>query len=156
MKSPIMKLSAAAVIIFAAILSISLLDVMIPSAYAFNQTVKASHSVSYLHIKHFRKNGVEPEQIWLQFNESGQLLNARLELPRTSDGSKVSVLNSGKAQVWFKEKNILLTVSDRDDMVAKQLLEEVDGVVAQAEYLRKKERGEIDENKFKKFWNKFN
>ena len=123
MKNPIMKFSAAAVIIFAVILSINPWDVMIPSAYAFSQTVKASHSVSYLHIKHFRKNGGELEQIWLQFDESGQLLNARMELPRTSDGPKVSVLNSGKGHVWFKAKNLLITVSDTDDMVAKQLIE---------------------------------
>lgn len=36
--------------------------------------------------------------------------------------------------------------------VAKQLLDDIESLVVQAEYLRKKERGEIDVDKFDKFW----
>jgi len=36
--------------------------------------------------------------------------------------------------------------------VAKQLLEDMNSLIGQAEYLRKKERGEIEPNKFKSFW----
>lgn len=36
--------------------------------------------------------------------------------------------------------------------VAKQILRDVDTAIADAEYLRKKERGEVEDNIFKKFW----
>ena len=38
--------------------------------------------------------------------------------------------------------------------VARQILEDVDNAILDAEYIRKKERGEIDEDKFKSMWNK--
>jgi len=38
--------------------------------------------------------------------------------------------------------------------VARQLLEDVDMLIAQAEYLRKKERGEVEVDKFKALWEK--
>lgn len=38
--------------------------------------------------------------------------------------------------------------------VARQLLEEVESNIATAEYLRRKERGEVDTDKFKEIWSK--
>lgn len=35
---------------------------------------------------------------------------------------------------------------------AKQILDDIESLILQAEYLRKKERGEIDADKFKTFW----
>ena len=36
--------------------------------------------------------------------------------------------------------------------VAKQLLDDIVGAISRAEYLRKKERGEVDVNKFQELW----
>ena len=38
--------------------------------------------------------------------------------------------------------------------VAKSLLDEINGAIADAEYLRKKERGEVEVNKFKAMFSK--
>lgn len=39
--------------------------------------------------------------------------------------------------------------------VARQFLSDMEGLIAQAEYIRKKERGEIDTDKFKEFWTSY-
>jgi len=36
--------------------------------------------------------------------------------------------------------------------VAKQLLDDINSLISQSVYLRKKERGEIEVDKFKEFW----
>lgn len=36
--------------------------------------------------------------------------------------------------------------------IARQVLEDVDKAIVDAEYLRKKERGEVDVDKFKEMW----
>ena len=36
--------------------------------------------------------------------------------------------------------------------VSKQIVEDMDSLISQAEYLRKKQRGEVDKDKFKEFW----
>ncbi len=68
------KLAAAAVIIAAVVLSINFWSKTIPTAYAFEQTVKANHSVRYIHIKEFASGHEdEPKEFWLEFNEDGQV-----------------------------------------------------------------------------------
>ena len=120
-KNPTTKL-AAAVIVTAAVLLINIWDKSIPATYALEQTIKANHTVRYLHIKNFDSSHNETEQFWLEFDESGQPVNARMEFARTPDGPKVSVLNQDTGHVWFKAKNLLITVKDRDDIVAKHIL----------------------------------
>ncbi len=38
--------------------------------------------------------------------------------------------------------------------VAKTLLDDIENTIAQGEYLRKKEAGELDESKFDSYWKK--
>lgn len=128
MKTRITKLAAAAVIIIAVVLSINLWDKSIPAAYAFEQTVEANHSVHYIHIKDFASGHEdEPKEVWLEFNEDGQVKNVRMHMPawdNPKDGAKVIVWKENKAQVWFKKKNVLLTV--RDKTVADRMLKFVE------------------------------
>jgi len=124
MKSPITKLAAAAVIIVAVMLSINLWDKSIPTAYALEQTIQASHSVRYLHIKDFKKGREEPKEFWLEFNEQGGVKNIRAYMPEwdsPSDGAKVVIWQQGKAKIWFKKKKSLLTIREKrfaDNMLA--------------------------------------
>lgn len=111
------KLAAAAAIIIAVVLSINFLNNSIPSAYAIEQTIEASHSVRYLHIKSFDLlHEDEPKQFWFECDEFGQIKNARWHMPEwdsPADGAKVVVWKDGKASVWFKKKNSFLIVRDR-------------------------------------------
>ncbi|MFZ2146412.1 MAG: hypothetical protein WAV28_04255 [Sedimentisphaerales bacterium] len=126
--NPFTKLAAAAVIIVAVVLSINFWSKTIPTAYAFEQTVEANHSVRYIHIKELASGHEdEPKEFWLEFNEDGQVKNVRMHMPSwdaPNDGAKVIVWKENKAQVWLKKKNALVTV--RDKAVADQMLKFVE------------------------------
>ena len=129
MKSPTTKLAAAAIIIIAVALSISLMVRTTPVAYALGQTIEANQTVRSLYIKDFMPGKNEPKEFWLQFDDQGQVKNIRVHMPEwdaPSDGAKVILWQEGKATVWFKKKNALLTV--RDERLAQQMLEMVKGV----------------------------
>ncbi|MHC4464173.1 MAG: hypothetical protein ACYS30_22500 [Planctomycetota bacterium] len=116
MKSRITKLAAAAVIIIAVVLSIYIWDKSIPTTYALSQTIQASHSVRYLHIKSFKAKEDEPKEFWVESYEDGEVKNIRMHMPEwdsPEDGAKVTVWKENKAQVWLKKKNILVTIRDK-------------------------------------------
>ena len=122
MKNPITKLAAAAVIIVAVLLSVGVWNKLTPSAYALDQTITAGHSVRYIHIKDFDSNNQEAKECWIEFSDNGQIMNARIDSPEWSqpeDGAKVVFWKEGKATVWFKNKNSLLTV--REEHLANEL-----------------------------------
>ncbi len=122
MKNRISRFAVAAAIVAIVALSISYLGQTTSVAYALNQTIKANHTIRQLHIRDFKAGKSEAEQLWLEFDESGQLLSARMDFPQTEDGPKVCVLNEKKAHVWFKGKNFLVTLWDTDEKVAKRLV----------------------------------
>jgi len=126
MKSRITKIAAAAVIIIAVLIGINQfggsIDIATP-AYAIEQTIQASHSIRYLHIRNFKADKTEPKEFWVQCDEFGQIKNARIHMPEwdsPSDGAKVIVWEENKAQVWVKKKNILATIKDK--AVAEHML----------------------------------
>jgi len=150
MYKTITKLAAAAIIIIGVTLGLTtLLDHTTP-AYGLEQTIKASHSVRYLHIKSFKANEDEPKEFWVEFYEDGEVKNVRMHMPAwdaPGDGAKVTVWKDNKAQVWLKEKNTLLTI--RDKTVAAHMLkfiEELDPklVVERLYYAQQHAQGEVE------------
>ena len=112
-KSQITKLAAAVVIILAVVLTINLWN---ESAYVIAETIKASHSIRYLHIKSFRQNEDEPKEFWIEFYRDGEVRNVRMHMPEwdsPEDGAKVTIWKENKAQIWFKKKNTLITIRDK-------------------------------------------
>lgn len=115
MKSSITKLTAAAVIIIGVVLTMTIWDGTVTSAYALEQTIQASHSVRYLHIKSYKKGMKEPKEFWLEFDEQGEVKNIRANMPEwesPSDGENVVIWQQGKAKVWYKKKKTLITMKD--------------------------------------------
>ncbi|UCF16584.1 MAG: hypothetical protein JSW59_03810 [Phycisphaerales bacterium] len=111
------RLAAAATIILAVMLSINLWNKTVPIVYALDQTIRANHSVRFIHIKEFAagREG-EPKEFWLEFYEDGQVKNMRIHMPAwdyPQDGAKVTVWKENVGQVWFKKKNVLVTVRDK-------------------------------------------
>lgn len=147
MKSKITKLATAAAVIAIAILSITFLDKAVPTAYALERTIEASHSVRYLHIKSFKVNEDEPKEFWVEFYEDGEVKNVRMRMPEwdaPKDGAKVIVWKENKAQVWIKKKNVLVTI--RDKAIAAHMLkfiEELDPRLAVERLQRKQEQGKV-------------
>jgi hypothetical protein len=116
MKSNITKLAAAAAIIIALILSINLLDKSTTSAYAIEQTIEANNGIRYLHIKNFTAGKNEPREGWLQFDQNGNVIKVRANMPEWAspvDGPRVIVWKNDKVQMWLKKKNILGTMIDK-------------------------------------------
>lgn len=149
MTSKITKLAMAAVIIIAAIFSITLWDKSIPAAYAIEQTIQASHSVRYLHIKSFMTSMSDtPIECWVEFDRSGQVKNIRVNKPAwmdPGDGESVIVWKDNKMQLWVKKKNFLVTLKDKE--VAAQILsmvEQLDPKNAAADILQSQEKGDME------------
>jgi len=117
MRSPITKLAAAAIIILAVIITINILDKSAATAYAIEQTIRASHTVRSLHVKGFSPSQDEPIEIWAEFNENGKLENMRVHKPEwmdTEEGTTEIIWKDNKAQVWAKKKNVLSTIDDKN------------------------------------------
>ncbi len=124
MKSPVTKLAAAAVIIVCVVLTATIWDKTTPTAYSFEQTIQASHSVRYLHIKSIMVSiSDEPIECWVEFDPSGQIKNMRINKPAwmdPSDGESVIVWKDGKMEFWIKKKNFLFIQKDQE--IAAQIL----------------------------------
>lgn len=105
------KFAAAAIIIIAALVSLTQLDKTVTPAYAIEQTMEANRSLRFIHLK-CEPAGEGIEELWAQFDENGQLQNLRMNFPNTVDGPKDVVWQEGKAEVWFKKKNSIAVVRE--------------------------------------------
>ncbi len=126
MKNKITRLAAAAVIIIAAIFSITIFNQTMPAAYALEQTIQASHSIRYIHTKSFWPPHEEPIEGWIEFDATGTGRNFRIQMPAWTDpwghdGAKVIVWKDNKAHIWLKKKNFYGVMKDNEiaDMVFK-------------------------------------
>ncbi len=151
MNKPITKLATAAVIIIAVFAGINhfggSVDIVMP-AYALEQTIQANHTVRYIHIKNFKAGEDEPKEFWLEFDEYGQMKNARVHLPEwdsPEDGPKLIVWKENKAQIWLKKKNIFATIKDKT--VAAHMLkfvEELDPRLAVERLYEREAQGKVE------------
>lgn len=105
------KFAAAAIVIIAALVSLTQLDKTVTTAYAIEQTIEANRSLRFIHLK-CDPAGEGVEELWARFDENGQLQNLRMNFPNTVDGPKDVVWQEGKAEVWFKKKNSVAVVRE--------------------------------------------
>ena len=109
MKSKITKLTAAAVTaIIAVALVIIALDKTATPAYAIEQTLEANRSLRYLHFKMFKPSHDSiAKESWIEFDESGQVKNVRVNFAEWWNNGQIIVWKEGKTQVWNRKKNTL-------------------------------------------------
>lgn len=119
MKSHWTKFAAAAVIIVAVVVSITVLEKSPTVAYALEQTIQANHSVRTIHVKKYIPANEQPEEFWVEFDETGELYRCRMNMPKTADGPKEIVWLEDKAGIWLKAKNIYIIVHHK--LIAEQL-----------------------------------
>lgn len=118
MKSSMTKFVVAALIIISTTLAIHIWNKSMPSAYAIEQTIEANNNVRYLHIKIYTADEEEPREGWLEFNQNGQVMKARINLPAwffPTDGAKVIVWKDDIEQIWDINKNILGTMKANEN-----------------------------------------
>ena len=120
MKSRITKLAAAAVIIIAAVLSISVLDNFVTPAYAIEQTIEVNNNINSFHFKYYSSlqdhnnhNYGLKKEAWVEYDESGNISNVRVNYswPKRD---MVQIWKDGKALQWNKESNRTTYINDKD------------------------------------------
>jgi hypothetical protein len=149
MRSPIVRLAAAAVVIVAIALFIGLWDKSTPSAYALEQTIEANRGVRCLHIKNFTTGHDEPQQAWIEFGTDGQARQARSQMPDWAspvDGAWVLTWKDDTVQRWTKRENRLqIATADHVREQLNAVLQELDPrrVVAHVADLERQGKVEI-------------
>jgi len=149
MKSRITKTTAAAVIVLAVVFSMTIFDKSTPTAYAFEQTIQASHSVQYLHIRAITPSHEDqPVEFWIEFAQDGQPKNMRLNLPdwmAPGGGPREVIWKGNKKQEWLKEKNILTTTEDEASAAqVLKMVENLDPNLAVTRLQEKQEQGKVE------------
>lgn len=127
MISPRTKFAAAAVMIIAGVLSISLFNKSItPSTYALEQTIEAVKNVRTLHMRMscLDKDGSRSLVYWFQFDEAGKVTNVREDyFGDENEGDKHIkhwVWYEGISKVWWPLRNVVyITRSDKNEMEQK-------------------------------------
>jgi vacuolar-type H+-ATPase subunit D/Vma8 len=149
MKSKITKIAAVAVIVLAVVFSMTIFDKSMPTAYAIEQTIQASHSVQYLHIRAITlSHEDQPVEFWIEFAQDGQPKNMRLNLPdwmAPGDGPREVIWKGNKKQEWLKEKNILTTTEDEASPAEiLKMIENLDSKLAVTRLQEKQEQGKVE------------
>jgi len=118
MKSRITKIATAAVIIIAAVLSISVLDNFVKPAYAIEQTIKVNNKINSFHFKYYSSlqdpNYGLKKEAWVKYDESGNISNVRVNYSWPKQDDMVQIWKDGKAQQWTKESNRIIYINDKD------------------------------------------
>jgi hypothetical protein len=125
MNNRITKFAAAAVVLAAIVLSITIFDNTVQEAYAIEQSIKASHTVETLHIRLYRSseavaNG-QYDEAYVKYDPSGKFESARMEFAQPPDGPKTIVWSNNVAKVWsHSDKHVMLI---RDPKMAREMEE---------------------------------
>ncbi len=113
MKTRITKLAAAAAIIIIAALGISLLQNSATTVYAIEQTIEAGQDVRYLHFYYVSGDSNIPDkEAWLEYDDSGQIKNIRVNWYKLGGGDMVVVWKEGRTQYWTKQEKTLMFFED--------------------------------------------
>lgn len=114
----------AAALLLAVIVGVVILHQLSTSAaYAVEQTLQANRGLRSIHIR--ADSAGEVREIWAEFGDDGQLSRLRINLPQSDDGDKQIVWQGDKAEVWFKAKQSVLVLRDRQTLekISKELTE---------------------------------
>jgi len=92
------------------------------TAYAFEQTVEATREMRSIHLKVESEENIT--ELWAEFGEDGQVLQARIDQPITEDGPKEMIWQAGQVEVWLKDRNTVVVA--RHEEVLKEMRQPVD------------------------------
>ncbi len=110
MKTKITKLATAAVIIIAVVLSISVFEKSIPSAYAIEKTVEALRNIRFIHLVHRDLSGSIADERWIELGPDLRQLRYRQNTPPDfldiEDGNTVAM--------YRKDKNTVVLYDPKD------------------------------------------
>ena len=109
--SRLMKLAAAAVIIIAVLLAITLLDRSTVPAYAIQQTVEALKNVRFLHIVARDQAGQIKDERWIEIGMDGFQVRYRQDSP-----SNPVAIEDGESTAVYRHDKQAVIIYDRKDL----------------------------------------
>ncbi|MFC1762880.1 hypothetical protein ACFL6U_12480 [Planctomycetota bacterium] len=114
---------AAAITICGSVLAVLFSNYTVAPVYALEQTVEALHSVRFLHVKEYTPEYRDPHEVWIVCDDLGQPVQIRAHIPAWhaaagEEGGKEVVWQHGTAQVWLKEKGLVVTTWEADRQVS--------------------------------------
>jgi hypothetical protein len=152
MKSRKAQFTAAAVVVLITYLCLQIPKNIVAPAYALDDTIEASNSVRYLHVKASRSFGKQKysSESWIEFDEYGRPKRFRHhDVTATGINQKgpIIIVHDGDgARAWVPHLNIVLRRSDKSALASLLLQWEISDVDPKlvCEKLRQQaERGEI-------------
>jgi hypothetical protein len=145
MRSPITKLAAAATIIVAVVVSISVFNKSMPAAFGIEQVIAASDNIRYLHVKKIWADRQEPDEFWIKSDEQGRVVKARYYLPKTEDGIKLIVWTPEKTEHWAKSKHRFFTYQTKQiEGWMQSILEQCQPQLVMKKLLEDQKAGKVD------------
>lgn len=118
--SRLMKLAVAAVIVVAAVLTITFLDKSITPAYAIDQTVEALKNVRFLHIIGRDDTGQIKDERWIEIGMDGWQVRYRQQNPSWVIDEYPSapdmVIEDGESTAVYRHDKKAVIIYDRKDM----------------------------------------
>lgn len=119
MKTPI-KFTAAATVLIAATLSLTLFDKTVPSVYALEQTVEALNAMRSIHTRIYYPGYQDPVFVWARFHKNGSTEALRVSQSKFApgdphDGPKDITWKNNVAQVLLKNKNTVVDIHDQTE-----------------------------------------
>jgi TolA-binding protein len=112
MRSSITKLAAAAVIVAAVVVTISLWDRSIPTAYAISDTVEAFQNVRFLHLATYDETEQIKDERWIEIGSDGRQICYRQESPAPYN---FKVIEDGKSTAVYRTDKQAVIIYDRDE-----------------------------------------
>ncbi len=148
MNSKITKYAAAAIVLIALGLSITLFDKTVTPAYAIEQTIEAYNSIRFLQVKQFKAKYDEPLEYWIKSDDRGNIEKARFYLPEhvsPEDGAKLITWTPEKAELFFKRKNAyLIFQSKKIEGMMQHLLQQSQPKLVMEKLLKDQQAGIVD------------
>ncbi|MHC4743866.1 MAG: hypothetical protein ACYS8Z_18270 [Planctomycetota bacterium] len=151
MKSPLTRISAAAVLVLAAYLCMQIPKTFVHPAYALQDTIEAHNSIRYLHVKGFISFAGDKwdSESWMEFDEYGKLRRFRHQAEQFTTsllGPLNFVDDSDASYIWLPDLNLCLKRSSESGIPSHLLQREITGLdpkLAFEKLRRQAEDGEI-------------
>jgi tetratricopeptide (TPR) repeat protein len=105
------KFTAAAVILVAATLSLTLLNTTVSSAYALEQTVQAFKNVRFLHLVSYNKADEIEDERWIEIGSHGRQVKYRQDNPQLQ---RLIIENEGTTAEYHDDKSTVVLYSNKD------------------------------------------
>ncbi len=138
------KFATAAVIVVAAVLSVSIFVKSVPAAFGIEQVIDAYNNIRFLHVKQFRGEQMHGE-FWIKSDELGHVTKARYYLPVTEDGIKLITWTPERTEVWFKSKNsFLICQTNRIEGWMQSIKEQCQPKLVMQKLLEDQKAGRVD------------